>query len=88
MIRSIYQPLYLKPFEEAGVSAATAKDLNAAVSSEWGVLELKPGAMDERVALSLSVFAETNPTVNKLVEGYEKGDPEAIRIVHRLLTER
>lgn len=78
----------LKPFEEAGVSAATAKDLNAAVSSEWGVLELKPGAMDERVALSLSVFAETNPTVNKLVEGYEKGDPEAIRIVHRLLTER
>lgn len=78
----------LKPFEEAGLSSATAKDLNAAVSAEWGVLELKPGAMDERVALSLSIFAETNPTVNKLVEGYEKGEPEAIRIVHRLLTER
>ncbi len=78
----------LKPFEEAGVSAGTAKELNAAISSEWGVIELKPGVMDERVALSLSIFAETNPTVNKLVEGYEKGEPEAIRIVHRLLTDR
>lgn len=77
-----------KPFEEAGLSATAAKDLTNAVKAEWGVLELQPGVMDERVALSLSIFADKNPTANKLVDGYERGEPEAIRIVHRLLTER
>lgn len=78
----------LKPFEEAGLSASTAKEFTAAVNAEWGVVELRPRVMDERVALSLSLFADQNPTANKLVEAYEKGNPEAVRIVHRLLTER
>ena len=77
----------MKAFEEAGVSQQTAKELQSAFHNEWGILELKP-VIDERVALSLSIFAETNPTAAKLVDGYEKGDPEAIRIVHRLLSER
>ncbi len=78
----------LKPSEEAGLSAASAKDFVTEVNKEWGQLELEPGKADDRVALSLMQMAETNPTINKLVDGYEKGDPEAIRIVHRLLTER
>lgn len=78
----------VKPFEEAGLSAATAKDLLTAVTNEWGYLELKPNKMDDRVALSLMEFGETNPTVNKLIDGYQREVPEAIRIVHRLLTER
>jgi len=36
----------------------------------------------------MMIYAEKNPTVNKLVDGYERGVPEAIRIVHRLFTER
>ncbi len=78
----------VKPFEEAGLSAATAKELLTAVTNEWGVLELKPNQFDERVALSLMYFAETNPSVNKLIDGYQREVPEALRIVHRLLTER
>lgn len=78
----------MKPFEEAGLSAATAKDLITAVTNEWGVLELQPNKVDDRVALSLMEFGEKNPTVLKLIDGYEKGIPEAVRIVHRLLTER
>ncbi|MBA3859216.1 MAG: hypothetical protein C0507_20110 [Cyanobacteria bacterium PR.3.49] len=78
----------LKPFEEAGVSAVTAKELIAEIHKEMGIPELKPGQVHEDVALSLMILAEKNPTVSKLADGYERGIPEAIRVVHRLLTER
>ncbi len=78
----------VKGFEEAGISAQTAKELQTAFHDEWGIPELTPNQIDERVALSLSIFAESEPTVAKLVDGYERGEPEAIRIVHRLVTER
>lgn len=78
----------LKPFEEAGLSAATAKELIAEIHKEWGIPELKPGEVHEGVALSMMIFGERNPTVNKLVDGYERGVPEAVRVVHRLITER
>lgn len=78
----------LKPFEEAGISAATAKEIIAEVHKEAGIPELKPGQVHEDVALSMLILAERNPTVIKLANAYERGIPEAIRVVHRLLTER
>lgn len=78
----------LKPHEEAGVSAANAKELQDAVRNDWGVLQLQKGVMDENLGLTLLEIADRNATFRKLAEGYTKEDPEAIRIVHRLLQDR
>lgn len=77
-----------KPFEAAGLTEKSAKDFVSAVYNEWGELDLQPGMKDPMVELSLSDLATNDPSLIKLRDGYERGVPEAIYLVHRLLLER